>query len=230
MSVSPELKARVLGAARQEVSPDRKGVRRRAAKTWLVTAAFMLLFFGALGGLRAVERPLDFVLATGALWGIIALGASLVLARRRSMVGAPLGVLLTAVVVTPLLLLVSYGIAFGVDEVGLRTLGVAPVARAFTCFGISLVFAVGPFAALLFRRRGLALAHPRATSAAMGVMACAWGAVLMDLHCEHADLRHVFLGHVAPAALLACTGFVFGERLLGLRADTPLDARPKSSR
>jgi len=218
MTPSPELKARVLAAAMKEPAPDRQAVRRRAGVSWLLAGTFPLLVFGGLGGMRAVERPLPFVVATAAGWAGVALAVSWISSRRGSMVGRPLATLVFAILSTPLLLATWYlGCFLRLDG----PVTVAPPSRALLCLAVSLVFAAGPFFVLAGRLRTSAPAHPRATAAAMAVVASAWAAVLMDLHCEQADPFHVTLGHVVPVLVLACAGFLLGERLLGLRGSGP---------
>jgi hypothetical protein len=58
------------------------------------------------------------------------------------------------------------------------------------------------------------------TGAALGVAAGAWGAVLIDLHCEMTDPLHVLLGHMLPVVLLAITGTLVARSVLAIRART----------
>jgi hypothetical protein len=212
MKPPADLKARVLLAVARDPSPDRRAVSVRAARAWLGVGLATALMFVAIGGLRAVERPLAFVLGTAAGWGGIALAATVASARRGKMVGRPFVVLVLSVAVTPVALGLWYLIWVG-NWGGLGP--PAPASRALVCFGVSLVLAAGPFFVLTRGRRDTFPAHPRATAAAIGVVAGAWAGVLMDLHCERADVVHVALGHVAPAAVLALAGAVLGDRLLG---------------
>jgi hypothetical protein len=225
MTPSPDLKARVLADVAQLPAPARPAFRRRTAKLWLAAAVGVVLVFVAIGGLRAVERPLGFVLATAAGWGAIAGVATLASSRRSSMVGRPAPVLVLAIVATPLALGLSYWAYRQQLEVSPP---MAPLGRAVACLGVSLVFAAGPFAVLAWRSRNLGVAHPRVTAAAMGVVASAWASVLMDLHCETTDLRHVALGHVAPLLVLSLVGFLIGDRLLGVNAEPRMAARVSS--
>jgi hypothetical protein len=216
MKPSAELKARVLAAAARETSPDRRAVSRRVMRAWVGAAALCGTLFVVIGGLRAVERPLAFVLGTAAGWAGIAMGASWASARRGRMLGRSLGLFLSAVV-TPIALGIWY-LAW-VDGWGQGFGPPAPPSRAFVCLTLSLVLAVGPFAVLTLGRRATDPIHPRVAAAAMGVTAGAWAGVMMDLHCEHADLFHVMVGHVAPALVLAVVGALLGEQLLGVQAE-----------
>jgi hypothetical protein len=98
----------------------------------------------------------------------------------------------------------------------------APVAASFaahaTCFVFTALFALAPFAAFFAVRRGSDPVHPRATGAAMGAAAGAWGGVLIDLHCAASNAEHIAFGHVLPVAMLAGVGAAIGARVLGLRA------------
>jgi hypothetical protein len=216
MTGLPDLKARVLAETRRAPAPDRRAVQRRLARTWLVVAIVTLAAFGALGGLRAIERPLPFVLTTAAGWVGVAIAATWGSARRGSMSGRPLSILVAAILLTPPALVAWY-VAW-VCRVHV-SVPVAPIGRAFVCMAICVALATAPFIALATTRRASAPVHPRATAAALGVVACAWASVLMDLHCEHADVWHVCLGHVAPVLIVGLLGFVLGERLFGVHAD-----------
>lgn len=216
MKPSVELRARVLSAVAKEPSPVRRTVERRRALSWLGAGLWMLLVFGALGGFRAVERPVAFVLGTGAGWAAIAALATWGSSRGGSMLGRPRSTLLLLAVLTPLALLVWY--AAWVMRADFPVV-VAPLAQSVTCALATLALAFAPFALLLLGRRGSNPNHPRATAAAMGVVAGAWGAALINLHCERADMMHVTLGHVLPALLLGLIGWALGARLLGVRAE-----------
>jgi hypothetical protein len=60
-------------------------------------------------------------------------------------------------------------------------------------------------------------------------MAGAWASVLIDLHCECADLLHVTLGHVLPVAVLAAVGAIVGRRVIGMRAEVATVPRSLAS-
>lgn len=225
MKPPTELKARVLAAVASEASPDRQRVSRRATVAWLVAVATALVVFLMVGGIRAVERPVSFVLVTVAGWAAIALAATWACARRGSMVGRPLGVLLLATALTPAALGLWYLISAA--SWGCGGPPSAP-SYALVCLSVSIALVAGPCAVMMRARWASDPAHPRATAAAVGVVAGAWAGVMMELHCERADVAHVALGHVAPALVLALLGALFGERLLGVHtqaARAPADPR-----
>jgi hypothetical protein len=230
MTPSPELKARILAATIEDPAPDRRAVRRRTALSWMAATVFTLLVFGAVGGLRAVERPLPFVLATAGGWAVIAMAVSWACSRKGSMVGRPLEVLLPAILATPLALGAWYLVWLERGpSTDLSVPAAAPLGRAFVCLGVSLVFAAAPFLVIAGRLRATAPAHPRVTLAAMAVVAGTWACVLMDLHCEHVDLAHVTVGHILPVLVMALVGFLLGERLLGVHAEVSA-GRPRAIR
>jgi hypothetical protein len=208
----------VLSAVAKDPSPARRAVERRRALSLLGAGLWMLLVFGGLGGFRAVERPIAFVLGTGVGWAAIALLATWGSSRGGSMVGRPRSFVLFSIVLTPLALEVWYvAWALRADFAA----AVAPIDRSALCALATVTMALAPFALFLLGRRGSDPNHPRATGAAMGVVAGAWGAVLIDLHCERADVLHVTLGHVVPALVLGIAGWVLGGALLGVRAEEP---------
>jgi hypothetical protein len=92
-----------------------------------------------------------------------------------------------------------------------------PLAGSARCALATLAMGAVPFAVALMGRRGSDPTHPRAAGAALGVVAGAWAAVLIDLHCEHADGMHVALGHVGPVVILALVGLVVGGGWLAVR-------------
>jgi hypothetical protein len=211
-----DLRARVMSAVAAEPSLARPVVLRRRALSWLGAGLWMLLVFSAVGGFRAVERPLAFVLGTAAGWAAIAFLASWASSHGRSMVGRPAGILIIIVAATPLALEVWYAVWVGRSTDGLI---VSPLVRSLSCAPATLAMGVAPFVMLLLGRRGSVPNYPRAAAAAMGVVSGAWGAVLVDLHCERADLLHVTLGHVLPVLLLAVAGYALGATLLGVRGE-----------
>jgi len=168
--------------------------------------------------MRAVERPIAFVLGTAAGWAAMALLATWGASRGGSMLGRPRSALLWVVVATPLLLEAWYvGSAARADV----TVVASPVSASLRCVLATLAMALAPLALLLVGRKGGDPVHPRATGAAIGVVSGAWAAVLIDLHCERVDLVHVTLGHVLPVVVLALVGGAVGGTWLRVRAGQP---------
>lgn len=166
--------------------------------------------------MRAVERPVAFVLGTGVGWAAIALLATWGSSRGGSMLGRSRGTLALLVVVTPVALEAWYLGWIWRSDVAITG---SPALTILPCVLATLAMALAPFTVFFLGRRGTDPTHPRAMGSAFGVVCGAWGALLIDLHCERADVMHVTLGHVLPALFLAGLGFALGARLLGIRAE-----------
>jgi len=217
-----ELKALVMSAAAKEASPTRRAVELRRALAWLGAGLWVLLVFGGLGGMRAVERPVSFVLGTAVGWAVVALLVSWGSSRGRSMLGRPRAVILAMAVATPLLLEAWYVAALVRSDV---TVVASPVLASLFCAAATLAMALAPFALLLRGRKGADPIHPRVTGAAMGAVSGAWAAVLIDLHCERVDVGHVTLGHVLPVVVLALVGAALGGVWLRVRGVEAVSSR-----
>jgi hypothetical protein len=206
-----EQKARMLAAVRADPAPARRDVERRDVGTVVAAGLLTLVIFLAVGGPHATARPLSLVLASTFAWSVIAATLTgLALRRGRSMLGAPRSWLVAAsVVVAPLLAIGWFALPSSVVLVA--------VPHAYDvdarCFLVTIAFALAPFVAFLALRREGDPVSPRVTAAATGAAAGAWGAVLIDLHCEMTDPRHVVLGHVLPVGLLVVLGALAGSSL-----------------
>jgi hypothetical protein len=211
---SAALRERVLAAAASEPSPPRATLARLRARAWAWALAVTGGAFFLFGGLHAGDRPVPFVAATAAGWAAIAAFVSFSVSRGRSMLGRPRSTLFLAAIVTPLALL-----AWHLVMSDRFSLGDEPpsAVRDLFCFALTLLFAAGPALVFWLGRSGSDPVHPRATAAALAVATGAWASVLIDLHCRHAALAHVAVGHVLPVVALALLGLGFGERLLGVR-------------
>jgi len=213
-ALPPDLRARVLAAARAEPSPTRAQTRRRAAIALAAGAAAALLGVPVFG-VETTLRPHALVVTTVVGWGLIALAYTLAaLARGRAMLGLPRAALVTlAIAAAPLLFgwAVMWTHVFGASEI---TTG-SPV--HFRCFAATLLLAAGPFIAFAAVRRGTDPVHPIATGALLGAAAGAWGSVMIDLHCPVSTTAHIAFGHVLPALALAIAGAAIGARILGVR-------------
>jgi hypothetical protein len=177
-----------------------------------------MLVFVVAGGPHASQRPVSLVVTAAAAWAAIATVATgLALRRGRSMLGPRRAWLLAAAIAVPLLLGLTW---FGLPS----PLVWASVPHGYPidvrCFAVTLALAVGPFLAFVRLRREGDPVHPGVTGAALGVAAGAWGAVLIDLHCEMTDPLHVLLGHMLPVVLLAITGTLVARSVLAIRART----------
>jgi hypothetical protein len=165
------------------------------------------------------------VASTAAGWFALALAATLGVTRRRSMLGRSRAELLVLPLALPFALLGSYASWLLRWPVA----GEVPVTRGLVCLVFTLAMAMAPFALFVRARRDSDPVHPCATGAAIGAMAGAWASVLIDLHCECADLLHVTLGHVLPVAVLAAVGAIVGRRVIGMRAEVATVPRSLAS-
>jgi hypothetical protein len=216
-----DLRARVLDAAGRAPALTRTvGVRRRAivvARGIAVVAAVGLA--AAVHGPEARGRPLEYVAALEALWVLLAVLVTWVaVARGPSMLGRPVSWKLAVAALTPAALLLAWlpvAVAWPHtlhDASGLRSHAV--------CIAMTFAFAAGPLVAFARLHRASDPLNPRATGAALGAAAGAWGAVAHGLVCGYTAPIHMTLGHVLPVALLALVGVLVGDRVVALSAET----------
>jgi hypothetical protein len=215
MSAAEDKKARLLEALRREPSPVRAQVQRRDALLLGLAAPLVVAVLLLASGVHIGVRPTGLVAVSMAAWGALALVAtSVALGRGRSMLGPPRSWLLAAAVgVAPLLAITWFLLPWSAVTAFVPHSLTADV----SCFVMTGILATAPlFVFLRVRREGDPL-HPALTGAAAGAAAGAWGATLIDLHCEHVDPQHILLGHVAPTLVLAAIGAGLGLRMLRVR-------------
>ncbi len=214
----PDLKQRVLAAARREPSPTRAITARRGAILAVLAVLGPVAIFFAVGGLRPDQRPAPHVALTALGWAAIAAVATWqAFGRGRSMLGRPRGRVLVVSMLTPLLLL---GWVLVCNAAYPEAVIPCPPVHGLVCLGWTLALAAAPFVALTLARRASDPVHPLATGAALGAAAGAWGAVMIDLRCSFATLSHVALGHALPVVLLAGLGTWVGSRVIAVRGAT----------
>lgn len=215
MSLSPQLRARVLSAAAQEPAPTRR--QTALARLWLFGSgvAGALVIFFMQGGVRLTGRPPTLVaLTTLGTSVFVATGMYFLFTRpQRSMLRRRAGML---VVVTVLSALAFVAWRHEVSAVYDRVLP-WPDRLGFRCLKLGILTGALPlFAALVAWRRTDPLT-PTATGAAFGAGAGLGSAVLTDLWCPVSYLPHLMLGHVLPILILACVGALFGYLALRVR-------------
>lgn len=213
------LKLRVLEAVRQRPVPRRTD--RRPATIALAALAGVAMtavlqwgprLFGEVGGVeRAAGRP-----ATSGAWIlagtlVLALASTwLVLPFRRSMLSPPRAVLLGVAVAVPLLV--------GAWLVLWHATYADPFTRTgVRCFALTAMTAPWPFAALAYAGRRIEPRHPGTVGAALGAVAGAWAAVMVELWCPLSVQAHVLVGHVLPLFAVVLAGAAVGTRLFRLR-------------
>jgi hypothetical protein len=215
-ALPPDLRARILDAAKREPAPTRAIETKRALFAGISGACASVLFALAVGG--PTDKRRAFVVAlVGIGAGLAALAATWIAASRgTSMLGRQRATLLAVAVSAPILILAWSLFSASID-------GTAPLAGESmhthaACFAFTLLFAGGPFAAFVYARRGSDPVHPRALGAALGAAAGAWGGMFIGVHCAFTSPVHFTLGHALPIAVLAAAGALLGARLLGVRA------------
>lgn len=213
------LKLRVLEAIRQRPVPRRTdrlpatiGLAGLAAVVMSAVVQWVPPLFGEIGGVaHATGRPA----ASGAwiLAGTVALAVTstwLVLPFRRSMLSPPRGLLLGVAIGVPLLV--------GAWLVLWHPTYHDPFTRSgWRCFALTVLTAPWPFATLAYASRRAEPRHPGTAGAALGAVAGAWAAVMVELWCPLAVHDHVLVGHVLPLLVMALAGSVVGVRMFRLR-------------
>jgi hypothetical protein len=215
MTLSPDLRQRVLEAAKRQPAPTRRQVRLRHLGYALLTAAVTLAAFFIVGGPRPGPRPLALVAAT-AMGAFVVAGIALysAMGRGRGMLGRARAWLLGVAVAAPVAFLgwkLSWSGQFDhmTDAWAARP--------GYRCFVLTFMFALLPFAFLLVARRSSDPTHPRSLGLALGVAAGMLAGALVDLWCPVGHLGHLLAGHILPTALLGLLGAWLGQHLLGIR-------------
>src|SRR5262249_18047885 len=143
-------------------------------------------------------------------WGAVALASlGVALGRGGSMVGRSRGALVALAFLAPAVL-VALAVAL---TLAFRDAAPAPPAAIdLRCFLVTVLFALAPFVGFLLLRRGSDPVHPRASAAALGVAAGAWGSLFIELHCPVWQTFHIVAAHTVPVALFGALGALVGER------------------
>lgn len=210
-----ELRARVLAAARSELSPTRERVQRRERVAWALSLAAPLALFWAFDGARLAPRPLPLVITTATSALLVALVALwLGLSRGRSSVGRSRWLLWLTLLLTPLVLL-ALKVGASAEVAGMVRRW--PERPGFRCFYLSCGCLAAPLVAFFWARRRTVSAHASLRGAAAGAAIGAVIWVLVDLNCPVAYAPHLLLGHVLPLLLATLVGAGLGEPVLSLR-------------
>ncbi|HEX9290998.1 MAG TPA: NrsF family protein [Anaeromyxobacteraceae bacterium] len=213
------LKLRVLEAVRQRPTPRRTdrlpftlGLAILAAAAMSAVLQWVPGLFGEVGGLaHAAGRP-----ASSGAWilaGTVAVAICatwLVLPFRRSMLSPPRAMLLGVAIGVPLLVGAWLALWHGTyDDPFTRT--------GWRCFGLTVLTAPWPFVALAYAGRRMEPRYPGTAGAALGAVAGAWAAVMVELWCPLSVHQHVVVGHVLPLLVVALAGSAIGARMFRLR-------------
>jgi hypothetical protein len=215
MSLSPDLRRKILEAAVQAPAPTRAQTRR--ARFWMFAAAIAgaLAIFLVRGGVRLTSRPPSLVALTSLGTAVFSGAGMYVLFTRRgrSALRRPsVWLLLAGLGAVVAFLLFKYGVSAAYGRAN-----VWPDRAGFKCLGLGIATGALPLFAALASWRGTDPLIPVATGAAFGAGAGLGSAVLVDLWCPVAYMPHLLLGHVLPILLLAVAGALLGWRLLRVR-------------
>ncbi len=215
MSLSPELKDKILSAASRNPAPTRAEAARARLALFAAGIAGALAIFLSWGGLRVTDRPPGLValtsLGTATFAGV---GMYFLFTRRgrSALRRPPAWLLLAALAAIAAFLLFKYSVSAAYGHTTIW-----PTRIGFRCLRLGILTGALPlFAALAVWRRTDPLT-PVATGAAFGAGAGLGSAVLVDLWCPVAYLPHLLLGHVLPIVILAVLGGLLGWPLLRLR-------------
>jgi hypothetical protein len=212
MSLSPDLRERILTAAAQKPVPTRAEATR--ARLWLFAAGIggAVAIFLIRGGVRMTNRPPSLVALTSLGTAIFSgFGMYFLFTRRgRSALRRPTVWLVVAALEAIVVFMVF---KYGVSAAYGRT-GIWPDRVGFKCLRLGILMGALPLFAALVSWRGTDPLTPVATGAAFGAGAGLGSAVLVDLWCPVAYMPHLLLGHILPIAVLALLGGLLGWRLL----------------
>jgi hypothetical protein len=213
----PDLKGRVLRAARSTPAATRSGAR---TLSWLVLPSSVIvagsLYFTFGGPEHGAGRASWFYVASTLGWAAVAaMSTWSVLARGRSATGRPTSALWAIAAGTPAAL---FALMFALVLIEPTATLLHPELLGYRCFGLTVAAAAFPLLALVLVRRGTDAVHPVANGAALGAACGAAAGVMVEMWCPVATPAHVAFGHVAPIVLLTALGAALGVRVLAIRA------------
>ena len=207
-SPRPELRARLLAAARRTPAAPPGAWRRRLTGAGTFAVAWALLAALALR-LRVDWRELPVgpvVVTVGGLAGAAVLASVAGLSRGRTMSG-PGVTRLTAAVTVSLLGLLALVTLVDPQGPSTRWFGGAAMGRhAVPCGLLVIALGIPLLLAGLAPLRGLTLARPGLTGACIGLGAATVAHLVVRLHCAIGGVGHALLGHLLEALPLMATG------------------------
>ena len=204
-----DLRARILARAASTPAPSRAQTRMRVALlvgAGLVWMALLALVHG---------RRADWSTAPGWMVWVPFLDASLaaavvtglVVSRGRTMLGAPVGGLLAAMILAPVVTgVVAVSCVLGALGGSAWLSGALELRTSMACDVFSLVLAVPLLGLLVLALRGRTLPAPALVGALVGVCAGTWSHAALSWLCPWNDPVHLLVGHVLPSVPLALLG------------------------
>lgn len=210
---SPELRARILSAARERPTSTRVEVNKKRL-LWLTLSALPLVAMVLRSRPWAALWPLPKVIAVLVMASFSVLGASL-LGRSGPAALRPREGLLAFSLASPIVFALGVVLSFGADSGG------APwIDHAHShCFTLAVGLSLLPLLVAVRLARGGDPVHPTSLGGVFGAIAGAWAGMAMAILCPRIDLPHLLVGHGLPLLLLALVGAVLGRWWLGLRAE-----------
>ena len=209
-----QLRARTIAAVRSHRAQTRREFRIRA--TLLMTAAIAIslgIFFWA-GGVRTAPRTYTLLVGTtGGALAIAILSVVVDVRGGRSMLPRPGWQLALLVALVPAALL-TWKIAWSSRFPGMMVDW--PERPGLRCFFLTLGIGIAPLVSLVFLLRRGEPVRPALVGTAMGILVGAVSWVVLGLWCPVAYPRHLLIGHVGPALLLAMIGACLGRGTMGM--------------
>jgi hypothetical protein len=214
--LGPNLKERILAAARQTPSGVRADARRDARSTFRGAVASLLAAFVALDGVsRSIARPSWLIATSVALWAVVATMAARGAWRYGGSFAAGSGMQLTTIAIgTPALLL---AVSLALSRLSPVSASQMATSGGLPCLALTLAAAAYPLAGVIALRRATDPLHPVASGAALGAASGAAAGVMVDAWCPVTEITHVVSAHVLPVAALASIGALLGDRVLAMR-------------
>jgi hypothetical protein len=209
-----QLRARTFEAVRSHPSPTHRTFRIRAISLMTAAIAVSLAIFLLAGGVRADPRAASLLTGTtGGALAITVLAVVVGVRRRCSMLPRPGWQLALLVALVPAALL-AWKIAWSARFPGMMVDW--PERPGLRCFFLTLGLGMAPLVSLAFLFRNSEPARPALVGGVMGILIGAMSWVVLDLWCPVAYPRHLLIGHVGPALVLAMAGAILGRRVMGM--------------
>jgi len=210
---TPDLKRRILEAARAEATPTRREVRSRAWLVLGISTVIALAIFMHFGGIRQYGRPTALVVGTCLGWSVAAtMAAWISMARGQSKLPRTTRTLIAMMIaIPPVLLAWKIGVTI---SYGAEMIAPWPTRPGFRCLGLSIATAVPLLISFLVFYRRSDPVHPGISGGALGMAAGVFAGTLVDLWCPVAYVPHVLLGHILPLVVVAAFGACAGRLLL----------------
>jgi hypothetical protein len=210
-----DLRARTMAAVRRHPSWTHRQLRARAAVLVTGSAVVSLAILILAGGLRLKPRTESLLAATlGGALAIAVLSVLVGIRRKRSMLPRPGWQLALLVAFVPAALF-AWKITWSARYPGMMVDW--PDRPGLRCFLLTLAMSIAPLASLVVLHRNSEPLRPGLVGAAMATVVAAMAWVLLELWCPVGDPRHLLIGHVGPALLLAMIGGFLGRGIMALR-------------